>query len=150
VSTPERKYPYVAQRFAVEIEGLVVAGFAECSGLGAEVELEEIQAGGENRYRIRLPKGTKYGNLILKRGLTDSKVLWDWHREVVKGTVKRKNVSVIVWDGSSRQNERWRWQFLGAFPVKWSGPELKADGNTVAIEVLELAHNGLGDVTVPK
>lgn len=150
MSTPKRPYPYVAQRFAVEIEGVVVAGFSECSGVGVEIEFEEIQEGGENRFRHKLPKAAKYGNLILKRGLTDSSVLWDWHRETLQGQVKRKNVSVIVWDvyDPESRDERWRWNFVGAYPVKWTGPELKSDGNTIAIETLELAHNGIDSVSV--
>jgi phage tail-like protein len=150
VSTPERPSPYVAQRFHVEIDGIVVAGFTECSGLSAETEVEEIVEGGENRFHHRLPKGTKYGPLVLKRGITDSSTLWDWHRDVVMGKVERHNVAVILWDvwDPNTADERWRWTLKEAYPVKWTGPELKSDGNTVAIEAIELAHRGIDSAIV--
>jgi phage tail-like protein len=148
----ERKFPYVSYKFLVEIEGIVEARFSECSGLQVETEFEERQEGGVNEYRHKLPKGSKYANLTLKRGLTDSPVLWNWHRDVVNGKVQRKSVSVIVWDVWDVQinDQRWRWDFKDAYPVKWTGPELKWDSNTVAIETLELAHHGISSVTVKK
>jgi len=151
---PERKFPYVSYKFLVEIflmeiEGIVEASFSECSGLQVETEIDERQEGGVNEYRHKLPKGSKYANLTLKRGLTDSPVLWNWHRDVVNGKVQRKSVSIIVWDVQIN-DQRWRWDFKDAYPVKWTGPELKWDSNTVAIETLELAHHGISSVTVKK
>ena len=148
--TPVRPDPFLAHRFKIEVDGLVVAGFSEVSGLQVETEFEEIQEGGQNRYRHKLAKSSKYGNLTLKRGITDSTVLWDWHRSVVEGTVQRKTVHVIVWDVFDPQTrrERWRWSFAKAYPVKWNGPDLKSDASSVAIETLELAHNGITSAQV--
>jgi phage tail-like protein len=138
--------PMLVHRFRVEVDSTIEAGFSECSGLQVETEFEELSVGGVNDARVKLPKTSKYANLTLKRGLTVSRALFDWHQDVVKGKFKRKTVSVVAWDwGESR--ERWRWSFKDAYPVKWTGPELKADGNTVAVEVLELAHNGLADAS---
>lgn len=137
----ERVDPYMGYQFMVEIRGLIVAGFTEVSGLQAETEFEEIKEGGVNDHVHKLPKLTKYPNITLKKGITDSDVLWKWHQEVVAGQFKRKNGFVVLFD--SLGNEKWRWYFTDAYPVKWIGPDLKADSNTVAIETLELAHNGI-------
>jgi phage tail-like protein len=135
------KDPYLSFRFLVEIQGLIVGGFSEVSGLQAETEIEEIREGGVNDYVHKLPKITKYPNITLKRGLTDSDVLWNWHQDVVNGKFKQRTVRVILMD--SEGNEKWQWEFYGAYPVKWLGPDLKADSSTVAVETLELAHNGI-------
>ncbi len=140
----ERKDPYLSFRFLVEIQGLIVAGFSEISGLQAETETEEVREGGVNDHVHKLPKITKYPNLTLKRGITDSDTLWKWHQDVVNGKVKTRTVRVIVMD--SEGNEKWHWYFDEAYPVKWVGPDLKADSSTVAIETLELVHNGIKNV----
>jgi len=141
MATAERKDPYLNYRFRVEIDGIISGGFAECSGLQAETEYEEYREGGVNNYVHRLPKVTKYPNLTFKRGITDSEELWKWYQDVVMGKIQRKNGSIILLD--SEGNEKWRWNFKGAYPVKWTGPDLKADSNTVAFETLELTHTGI-------
>jgi phage tail-like protein len=137
----ERKDPYLSYRFLVEIEGLVVGGFSEVSGLQAETQVEEYREGGVNDFIHRLPKETRYPNLVLKRGITDSEVLWKWHQDVVNGKVIRKSGYIILLD--SEGNEKWRWSFIDAYPAKWVGPDLKADSSTVAFETIELVHNGI-------
>jgi phage tail-like protein len=137
----ERKDPYLSFRFLVEIQGLIVGGFSEVSGLQAETETEEIREGGVNDYVHKLPKITKYPNITLKRGITDSDALWNWHQDVVNGIIKRKSGFIILLDCEG--NEKWRWSFERAYPVQWRGPELRADSNTVAVESIELAHNGI-------
>jgi phage tail-like protein len=136
----QRTDPFSAFRFHVEIDSVIQAGFAECSGLQVETEVEEVREGGVNEFVYKLPKGSKHVNLTLKHGLTDSDALWNWHKQVVNGKFTRKTVSVLLFD--SQGQEKWRWTFQGAYPVKWTGPELKADSSTVAIESLEIAHHG--------
>jgi phage tail-like protein len=135
------KNPYVNFRFLVEIQGFVVGGFSEVSGLQAETEVETIEEGGVNDYVHKIPKRTKYPNLVLKRGLADSDVLWNWYKCVVNGKITRTSGAIILLDLEG--NQKWRWNFKEAYPVKWVGPELKADSSTIAVETLELAHNGL-------
>jgi phage tail-like protein len=135
----ERKDPYLSFRFLVEIQGLIVGGFSEVSGLQAETETEEIREGGVNDYVHKLPKITKYPNITLKRGITDSDALWNWHQDVVNGIIIRKSGFIILLDGEG--NEKWRWSFERAYPVQWTGPELRADSNTVAVESIELAYS---------
>jgi|SRR2546426_5116034 len=139
----DRKDPFLANRFtvALEIDGVVQASFSECSGLVAEIEIEERREGGMNGFVHKLPRGTKYSNLVLKRGVTGSDHLWKWHQSAVDGDVQEKNLSIALFDSTG--TERWRWNLERAVPVKWTGPDFKSDGNAVAIETLELAHHGL-------
>jgi phage tail-like protein len=144
----DRTDPFLGFRFRVEVDSVIQAGFSECSGLQAETEVEEVREGGLNDYVHKLPKGSKHVNLTLKRGLTDSDVLWNWYQDVMSGKKgQRKMVHVVLQDITGQ--EVWRWSFREAYPVKWTGPDLKADGSAVAIETLELAHHGF-DVKVTK
>src|SRR5437763_773431 len=108
-----RRDPYVAHQFLIEIGSDIVGTFSECTGLQGETEIEEFQEGGLNELRHRLPKSTKWSNLTLRHGLTDSTVLWDWYRGRMKGDFKnapRKHVAVILWNGETK-NQVWRWDF---------------------------------------
>lgn len=137
----ERNDPLFNFKFQVEISGLIRAGFSEVSGIEAEVETEEYKEGGVNGYIHKLPKIAKYPNLVLKRGITDSGFLWNWHLGVVNGIITRLPVRIILQDYQG--NEKWFWICLDAYPVKWVGPSFKADDNSTAIETLELVHTGL-------
>jgi phage tail-like protein len=137
----ERKDPYLGCRFEVEIDNLKVGGFSEVSGLGIEVDTEDYIEGGVNNYVHKLPKGVKYSNLILKRGVIDSDVFWKWQEDVVNGKIERKSGRIILLD--SEGNVKWTWTFEDVYPVKWSGPDFKADNSAVAIESLELVHKGI-------
>lgn len=141
MSIAQRRDPYLGINFEFEVTGLVVGSFSEVSGLGAETELEEIKEGGVNDFVHRLPKSTRYGNLILKKGMTDSLTLYNWYRDVVNGKIERKEASVILVDSQKQQLKRWT--FKNAFPIKWAGPDLKADSNSIAIESVEIIHQGL-------
>jgi len=128
-------------RFWVEIDGLFVGGFTEVSGLRSETETEEYREGGVNNHVHRFPKITKYPSLVLKRGVTNSDELWNWYKDVVGGTVERKDGAVVLLDQAGE--EIWRWNFFDSYPVKWIGPELKASRAEVAVEVLEIVYNRL-------
>jgi phage tail-like protein len=138
---PTKSKPYLNARFRVEIGSLVVAGFSDVSGLQVELETEDYREGGRNDFVHKLPKVIKCPNLILKRGVTDSDVLWKWHQEAVTGKINRMDGSIILCD--LQGNDKVRWEFFGAYPIKWSGPEFKADGSVVAVESLELVHWGI-------
>ena len=127
-------------RFMVEIEHLLVASFSEVSGLVVETELEQYNEGGVNEYTHQLPTRTKHVPIILKHGLTDSYELWDWYNDVVQGKIVRRSGSIILFDEQFREFRRWT--FNDAFPSKWVGPELNASVSEVAIEQIELVHNG--------
>jgi phage tail-like protein len=141
MTTGNKPYPYTSFRFRVEIGGLAVAYVSDVGGLQVELETEPYEEGGVNNYVHKLPKRTKYQNITLKRGITDLDELWQWHENVVNGTIERRNGAIVLMDVAG--NEKWRWDFSQAYPVKWTGPDLKSDSNTVAFETVELAHNGI-------
>jgi phage tail-like protein len=133
--------PYNNFNFLVEIDGITRAAFQECSGFDSTVDVIEHREGGENTTLRKLPGLTKFSNIVLKRGLTDDRELYDWHRQIVQGDIVRKNGSIVLLDLSGA--EKSRWNFVRAWPTKWDGPDLNAEGNDVAIETLELAHEGI-------
>jgi len=126
--------PYKNFRFLVEIDGIVQAGFSECSGFGSEVEVIEYREGGEDATVHKLRGKTSYPDISLKWGLTDSRELYDWHLAAVNGAVERKNGSVILLDDMGQ--EKVRWNFFNAWPSKYEGPSFDAKGNDVAIDSL--------------
>jgi phage tail-like protein len=138
MATGKRVDPYRNFSFLVEIDGITQAGFSDCSGFGASTDPMEYREGGETKTVRKLPGLTKYTNITLKWGLTDSKELYNWYRDVVNGKIERKSGSIILLDLEG--NEKVRWNFFDAWPTKWDGPDFTAKGNDVAIETLELAH----------
>ena len=133
--------PYGGFRFRVEILGLQVGGFTEVSGLEREVQIEDFREGGLNDYTHKLATMTKYQNLTLKRGLADATELWQWHQDVVNGTIERRQVTVVLIDISGQ--DTWRWVLEKAYPVKWSGASFNASTNAILVESVELVHNGI-------
>lgn len=145
MSLAQRVDPYLGFNFDVEVTGLIVGSFSEVSGLEVNTECEEYKEGGRNDFVHKLPKITKYSNVVLKKGMSsspDSNVLYDWHQDVIIGVIDPKPLAVILTD--NQKNELKRWTFKNAFPVKWIGPDLKAETNSIAIESVEFAHQGLG------
>ena len=133
--------PYKVFRFLVEINGTLAGGFSEVTGLEVRTEVDEYREGGVNDYVHKLAKETRYQNLTLKRGITDVTDLWEWHQQIVGGDIQRKTISIVLLD--SLGEEKWRWVFRDAYPVKWNGTDLNATGNTVAVESVEFAHHGM-------
>ncbi len=132
--------PYKNFNFRVEIDGVTVAAFSECSGFGSEVDVIEYREGQDRAVR-KLPGLAKFSGITLKRGVTQSDELEAWHRSILSGQADRRNGAIVLLD--DQRNEVVRWNFFGAFPRKIEGPELKAHGNEVAIETIELAVEGL-------
>lgn len=133
--------PYTAFNFAVEIEGLLVGGFTEVSGLESEIETEEYQEGGVNEYVHHLPRQASSGRLVLRHGLTDVSSLWNWYYNITQGIIQRKNGTIMLLDRQMLP-VMW-WNFRNALPIKWSGPELNATSDEIAFESIEMVHEGL-------
>ena len=136
-----RKDPFVAFRFEVNLDGLAVAGFSECSGLQWETETQDYQEGGLNTYVHKFPTRTKQSNLVLKRGIVD-RIMWNWYWDLTQGLVQLRTGAVIVRDPSG-SDVVMQWEFSEAFPSKWTGPDLNATQNNVAVESMEIVHTGL-------
>jgi phage tail-like protein len=140
--TGARNDPYGQFNFLVEIDGLVVAGFSEVSGLTTDTNIIEYREGSEKVGTARkLPGLMKYNNIVLKRGWTADAQLWAWRKLVIDGKTQRKTGSIILLDES--RSPALRWNFTAGWPSKWEGPALNAKTSEVAIETLEIAHEGL-------
>lgn len=139
----QSKDPYVNFNFLVEIDGITAAGFQEASGLDSSIEVIEYREGGNNITVRKYPGQVKHSNVMLKRGLTDNTELYDWHKQWADGdpAAPRKNGSIVLLDRQGQ--ERARWNFFNGWPCKWTGPGLNAEQNDIAIESLEIAHEGL-------
>ena len=140
MATP-RNDPFVAFRFEVNLDGLSVAGFSECTGLQWETETQDYLEGGENTHVHKFPTRTKQSNLVLKRGIVD-RVMWNWYWDLTQGLVQLRTGAVLVRDPSGADVVM-QWEFSDAFPSKWTGPDLNATQNNVAIESMEIVHTGL-------
>lgn len=147
MSAAERDDPYVGYRFLVEVDGLIVGGFSEVSGLEVSVDTEDYAEGGVNAYTHTLPTRYEHENLVLERGLTDATELWEWFRLATNDPPRpadatpRRTVRILLQDATGA--ESWGWQCRDALPVAYTGPELSAADDAVAMESLELAHRGL-------
>jgi phage tail-like protein len=132
-------------KYAIEIDGLVGAWFAECGGLTAERTVYPYEEGGLNAYVHQLPGRTTHSHITLKRGIADE-ALWKWFAGekdagLYESKVEYRNITIILYNVD--RTEAKRWNVSRAYPVKWSGPDLNTDGNQVAVESLELVHHGI-------
>lgn len=136
--------PYRNYRFKIEIDGITRAGFRECSGLDSDQPPIEYREGDEKVLTVRKLSGlVKYSNISLKWGITDDAELWEWRQKVVEGKIleARKNGSIVILDETGA--EKLRWNFVEGWPTKWVGPTFNATGNEVAIEQIDIAHEGV-------
>ncbi len=147
-SKPSAENPYQVFNFLVEIDQIMAGGFTECTGLQVETEVQEYAEGGLNDYVHRFRGRTRYPPLVLRRGMTTLDGLWLWHQDVVRNRVVRKNGTIYLLN-AARDPVVW-WEFKGAFPVRWTGPDLRAGSNDVAFESVELAHQGLSRPNVSR
>ncbi len=127
--------PYMNCNFLVEIDDMIQAGFAECSGFGSSIEVVEYREGGDTSAR-KLRGKVSYPDITLKWGISDSRELYDWHKAALDGRIRRRNGSIILRDDAG--NEKLRWNFFNAWPSKWDGPDFNAKGTDVAIETLTI------------
>jgi phage tail-like protein len=138
MATAQRVDPFRNFNFRVEIDGITQAGFTECTGFEISTEPVEYREGGMTTTVRKLPGQTKYGNITLKWGLTDSKDLYNWYRDVTNGKIERKTGSIVVLDVDGL-TEKARWNFTDGWPTKYNPADMNAKANEVAIETLEIA-----------
>ena len=136
--------PHLAGSFWIEVQGVVVAAFTDCSGLNIETEVFEFSEGGRNDLVYKLPVRTRYSNITLKRGWTTSHDLWAWYQEVIGGRIQPRDCSIVMCSnqGENPGTETARINVFQAYPVSWHGSDLTAANTSIAVESLELAHMG--------
>lgn len=139
---PQRRDPYLNFNFRVEIDGIAIAGFSEADLPAGRIEAVAYREGTDTSSAARLlPGRVAWGPVVLRRGFTGDPALFDWWSEVLHGSVSRRDVVIVLLD--AQRNDVARWVVRDAWPQKWDGPDLRGLGNDVAIETLELAHEGV-------
>ena len=134
--------PYRGFRFKVQIDGITKAGFREVSGLDAGTDAVDYRDGDGTTMR-KLAGLQKFSNITLKRGITTDQDLWKWRSMVMDGKIKdaRKNGQIILLDDEGK--EAAEWTFTDGWPTKLTFPTFNATANEVAIDTLEITHEGL-------
>lgn len=141
----ERHGPYRNTRFVLEINDIQIAGFSECTLPDNTTEPIEYREGNDPPTTRKLWSLNKYGTLTLKRGTTDSTDLFEWRKLVEEGKIEeaRRSVTLRVADEQGNYENTPNWNFTEAWPSKYDAPDFNATGNEVAIETLEIVHEGM-------
>lgn len=155
------KDPFIAFNFSVEIEvpeiapEICSAAFSECDGLEMTMDVKTIREGGNNGTQIRLTGPMSYGQVTLKRGMTETFHLWRWAAAMLTDPglradayvrllgPKRKDEDEGQGEGEGEHVERVRFRLSRCVPVKLKAPAMNAKDGTIAIEELQLAYESL-------
>lgn len=139
----DTNWPLPKFYFSVKIGNFNAIAFQEVSGLDTETQAIEYRAGNSKLLSpIKMPGLTKTGNVTLKKGVfVNDNRFWDWFQQIKMNTIKRETVVLSLLDEEGQP--RMDWKLVNAWPTKITGTDLKSDGNEVAIETLEIAHEGL-------
>jgi phage tail-like protein len=138
-----RDDPFRNFKFRVEIDGVAEAAFSEVAIGETSTEAIDYREGTEPNHVRKLPGMTKYGNITLKRGVTDSQVIYQWHKDIVDGKIgdKRKSITIVVIDEAGK--DKARFVVSECWPTKYDPSDLNGKGNEVFIELLELVNEGI-------
>ena len=136
--------PYANFSFLVEIDGIVRAGFHEVSGIDSTIDVIEYKEGNDTVTRLYPGRLMNKTRITLRYGMADDTDLYQWHMQWATGdpAAARKTGSIVLQDRQGK-TELARWNFVNAWPCRYTGPSLNAEGNDIAIETLELAHEGV-------
>ncbi len=137
------KDPYRNFRFRLEIDGIDQAGFREVTVPDSTQDVVEYREGHEPPTPRKLSGLVKYGNVSLKWGMTNSLDVYNWRKAVEENGAEdnRKNIAIILIN--EKGDDVGRWNFRRAWPTKYDAPDLNATGNDIAIENLEIVHEGM-------
>jgi len=142
-----RNDPYAAYNFEVTLttvsdDGTAVKGsFTEVSGLDAEIAPIEYRNGSEDITMRKMPGLKKFTNIVLKRGVIGDVTFWNWILQGLNGAINRVDGTISLLD--EQKNTVMQWHFTRAWPCKYTGPGMNAKNNEIAIESLEICHEGL-------
>jgi phage tail-like protein len=133
--------------FLVEVDGVEIGRFMEITGLEVSIDVEEVNEGGENSFVHKLPGRMSWPNLVLKRGITQNDALLKWLNKssgeqfAANANKLARSTAAITLVGAGGARLR-SWDFDGAYPVKWRGPSFSVNSEDMAVEELEIVHNG--------
>lgn len=138
----KRDDPYLTHNFLVRIDNTVLGGFSDCKGLSHDTDMIPYREGKDVNYNVRQLIGLrKYNAIQLMRGITTSRALWLWRLNIVNGVADRRNGSILLLNEVRKRVVEWH--FEAGWISKYEGPTLNAKGNEVAIETIEIVHEGL-------
>jgi len=127
--------------FRLSIAGNDLGAFHTCTGMGAQVEVEQVVEGGNNGFVWQLPSRITWSNITLTRPVTaDTTKVANWLAQIVN-RVERKDGEIVALRPDLRPIARW--QVLGIVPIRWQGPSFDPASSEPAVESLEIAHEGL-------
>ncbi|MCP4136614.1 MAG: phage tail protein [bacterium] len=140
---PETADSFVPTFFKIELENIECGKFKRCEGLEVESYLYEIEEGGLNTHTHKFVGRTRFPNIVLENGVTESNDLFQWYMDNINPDkeVERKDGSIVLCAPSGEELKRWN--FFRALPCKWIGPQLSSELNDPAIERIEIAHERL-------
>ena len=142
-----REDPYGGYNFLITVTGVsddgnaVKGSFSEISGLETELSPIEYRNGSEDITVRKIAGLKKFTNITCKRGITADLDFWNWVLAGLNGKIKRAEGSVALLD--ENRQEVLRWNFRRGWPCKYTGPGLNAANNEIAMETLEICHEGL-------
>lgn len=138
----EPRDPFVAFRFDLRFDAESLGGFSECTGISLDFPTQDYAEGGRNGEMLKFPTRGNQSNVVLKRGIVNRQ-LWTWYAKLLRGERGfRRSASILVLNeaGSSPVMTI---ELTNAFPCKWTGPDLNALQSNIAVESLEICHEGL-------
>jgi phage tail-like protein len=155
MSGPVAAYNFSVQLINTSLPGTAIlatlspppaGGFSECLGLESTMQVEEYREGGRNDGTLKFPGHISGANIKLKRGAGISTDLWNWHQLYLQGQGTRRDGIISLLDDEG--NALTTWRFTRGLPVRWVGPSLIAGQSQLAVEELEIAHEGLAVQTL--
>lgn len=141
----------MSMRFRVSVDGINLGGWSTCAGLSVEFKHKPVKEGGNYEYSVLLPERIEYQAVKLRRAMSqpESAMVQRWLSDVVSGWYNAsspydlgpRTAEIELFDATGQAVVS-SWTLRNVFPTRWSGPDLDATGTAVAVESLELAHEG--------
>lgn len=139
-----RRDPYSNARFELRLGNIKQASFSECTGFDISTDPIEYREGNDKEGTVRKQPGlTKYGNITLKWGLSDSTEIWEWRKDVIDGKMEKARINGSIVVKNEEGDDKVQWDFVAGWPSKYDPADLNAKGNDIAIESLEITHEGI-------
>lgn len=135
--------PYTKFKYKVLIDGIGMGSFSEVTGFDASLDVIEYREGDMvGLTPMKLQGLRKYGNVTLKKGVVDTDDMYDWLYKGLAGQVERKTLTIQLLD-YDLTTVLASWRIINAWPMKYTAPDFNATSSEVAIETLEIAHEGM-------
>ncbi|WP_353778009.1 phage tail protein [Winogradskyella sp. 3972H.M.0a.05] len=136
-------WPMPKFHFEVDFGDGILLAFSEVSGMDVENQIIEYRKSNSPQFSTeKMPGIVKYGNITMKRGVfVNDNTFWDWHKEITMNIIKRRTVLIKLLDEKGKVTMQW--QLDNAWPTKITSTDLKSDGNEVAVDTIEIAHEKL-------